>query len=866
MGNEKFNPIRLRVASSTPDNTGRVFVVGVPLPAGGTDDAAGLCVRSGNGQCLPSVVEVKSRWSDGSIRWSLVKFAGNSATADIYLDKASASEMPVLSGFEISQHNGLTVTHEEISYRFTEGRGFPEILLSDVLLHGEGAGFYITDEEGRPCQITYKSPSLEFSDALSAVVDVEGHVRFSDDRELILNVEFHLFADNSFSVKAGIHNPQRAQHRDGIWDLGDPGSVLFERFALELPFADQDEILFQKECGNDWISHRAHPSISLYQASSGGEHWQSPAHVNRYNECRNEFCGYQLELTGGAVQSGARAEPAIVINGGANRYLSITPDEYWQNFPKKTTIDSSIEFDIFPAIAGDCHELQGGERKQHTFHFSVADNLDASKMRVLSDRDRCFVSVDAAAFEQAQVLGTPVGASCEPYEKLLEQSFDPDKGFFAKREQQDEFGWRNFGDVVADHETLYHDDGSYFISHYNNQYDCVYGFARQYLLTGDARWYRLMDELARHVVDIDIYHTDQDRAEYNHGLFWHTDHYQKASTASHRTYSKDHYADDWTGPRGGGPGPEHCYTSGLKTYYFLTGNMDARNAVIGMTSWIANYYEGTGTFVEFCKTLLSRDVKKLIASLRGQRVFKYLYPFDRGVGNYIRALLDSFELTGNQAYLDKAEFVIVNTFGAADDIEQRDLHDIEHTWYYTVFLQEVVRFLDTRREQKNFNAGFQHARDGLLHYATWMEANEQPYLEQPDKLEYPNDTWAAQEIRKANVLYAAYLYAVEDRQAFLKRACFFRDYVVRTLSKSDTLYFARIQALLLQNHGPSGLMDTESPAHSELDQLTVNATHGQYSHYRVGDFFGAVTSGLSRVVKTTNPKREYEWVRTRLGQ
>ena len=55
------------------------------------------------------------------------------------------------------------------------------------------------------------------------------------------------------------------------------------------------------------------------------------------------------------------------------------------------------------------------------------------------------------------------------------------------------------------------------------------------------------DELAGHVTDIDIYHTSRDRAAYNGGYFWHTQHYQPAGTATHRAYSSAR------GSSGGGP-------------------------------------------------------------------------------------------------------------------------------------------------------------------------------------------------------------------------------------------------------------------------------------------------------------------------
>jgi len=56
-----------------------------------------------------------------------------------------------------------------------------------------------------------------------------------------------------------------------------------------------------------------------------------------------------------------------------------------------------------------------------------------------------------------------------------------------------------------------------------------------------------------------------------------------------------------------------------------------------------------------------------------------------------------------------------------------------------------------------------------------MADNETPYLSQPDRLLFPNDTWISQDIRKANVLYGAYRYALTDREYLLK-LCIFPEY------------------------------------------------------------------------------------------
>src|SRR5439155_1016122 len=130
---------------------------------------------------------------------------------------------------------------------------------------------------------------------------------------------------------------------------------------------------------------------------------------------------------------------------------------------------------------------------------------------------------------------------------LVNAAVEGADSFVCKRETIDEFGWRNFGDIYADHENAFSGESQPIVSHYNNQYDAIGGFAAQFMRTGDGRWWRLMTELATHVSDIDIYHTDRDKAAYNHGLFWHTYHYVGAGACSHRSYPRH--------PKVGGGGP-----------------------------------------------------------------------------------------------------------------------------------------------------------------------------------------------------------------------------------------------------------------------------------------------------------------------
>src|SRR4029079_4657263 len=95
-----------------------------------------------------------------------------------------------------------------------------------------------------------------------------------------------------------------------------------------------------------------------------------------------------------------------------------------------------------------------------------------------------------------------------------------------------------------------------------------------------------------------------------------------------------------------------------------------------------------------------------------------------------------------------------------------------------------------------------YARASLLHYARWMAAHEYPYLDKPEILEYPTETWAAQDIRKSDVFaYAAQHARGDEREQFLERAAFFFDASVSTLERLETRTLRRRFVLLLSKGG-----------------------------------------------------------------
>jgi len=193
----------------------------------------------------------------------------------------------------------------------------------------------------------------------------------------------------------------------------------------------------------------------------------------------------------------------------------------------------------------------------------------------------------------------------------------------------------------------------------------------------------------------------------------------------------------------------------------------------------------------------------------------------RGAGHSIAALLDGYRLTGEPLYLNKAEALIRRCIHPADDIPARRLLDIERRWSYTIFLHVLGRYLDDKAARGQFDAMYAYARQSLLAYADWMRAHEQPYFERRDQLEYPTETWVAQELWKSETFtYAAkYTDDAAARAALLERADFFFRYAVTTLGGMPTRTLARPMVLLLSRglmHGyvtrrPEALMAAPGP-------------------------------------------------------
>ncbi|WP_169979002.1 exo-rhamnogalacturonan lyase family protein [Tautonia rosea] len=740
---------------------------GLPMPRGRLVDRSNLALFGPGGKSVATQAEGLARWSDGSLKWVLIDAViGPStpgkhswrleSTSELRPDVAlrvidSADGFEINTGvarFTVDRRNGTCLAGVEI-----EGQ---EIL--------EGpAEFVLTDVRMRQASPRIESVELEADGPVRATVRVRG--RFEGRVTCVFDARLSFFAGTGLvKVDWTLHNPRRARHPGGLWDLGDPGSVLFRDCSLAMTIAGMDDPrIVWRTMPDEAVRSSDIADLEIYQDSSGGENWASTNHVNRNNQVPLTFRGFRNRHAG-REEYGLRANPVLAIAGQRGTITAAIP-EFWQQFPKALEVAGhSIHLRVFPVQCGDPFELQGGERKTHTLwlHFGPPSDPSTAPLDWTHFPARVRARPEWYAGTGAIPRLLPVGGNqeCCLESFLKSAALDEQTGLIARREIIDEYGWRNYGEIFADHEQEHYQGPRPAISHYNNQYDMVLGAMLQDLRTGDPRWSEIFDPLARHVLDIDIYHTQKDRSAYNGGLFWFTDHYKDAKTSTHRTYSR-HNCRSGDRSYGGGPSSNHLFTSGLLLYHYLTGDPAARDAVIELADWVVAMDDGRRNILGVID-----DGPTGLASATGTT--DYHGP-GRGVGNSVNTLIDGWLASGRRAYLEVAEGFIRRCIHPHDEIEKHDLLNVEKRWSYPVFLSTLSRYLGHKAEAGEYDFMYAYARESLLTYTRWMLEHERPYFDRPEELEYPTEAWPAQDFRKANAMRMAAEHADEPLRTDLMR-------------------------------------------------------------------------------------------------
>jgi len=450
---------------------------------------------------------------------------------------------------------------------------------------------------------------------------------------------------------------------------------------------------------------------ALVQDSSGGENWFHRNHVNKDWRIPLSYKGWKAFVDGTEIRQGDRADAWIAVED-PRVGVAVGVRHFWQNFPKAVRAvkgpdgKAEIAAALWPEEFADVHELQGGEQKTHelVFHFYRGDGHGgmpipyghwaetATTMACALNKPAAFaesrVYAESTAFDHVHPYDNK---RCGRYERVNEGSVAGTPfNLFTQIEAVDEYGWRNFGDILADCEGR-----GRILSHYNLEYDMGYAFLMQCVRTVDERpdlalkWWALGEPALRHESDLDVYHTSEDTHNfgvYNNGKHHHTDHLFEPGRATHRAYEEDNIAGDlsWYEIRGGGPESQHMGSRGMLTYAWMSGYPAALKVVQGLADLIV--YKVTTD--RFSQTGL----------------------FFRDSGHNLQMLNDGYNLTGDRKYLETGLKVI--DAGHPDNQDwfrgsppksegssERAPKGTMISWAGSIFLKEIARFLENQERE-----------------------------------------------------------------------------------------------------------------------------------------------------------------------
>ncbi len=492
--------VMVRAGSAGPRRT-EPLTFGVPLPRGRVHDVATLTIDSG-GAPLPTQARALDHWADGSVRWALIdtraEVRSEGAVLVVRDDLAAPPVTHPLTVTITARQASVTSGDTRIDLDLERGHPFVAVLDGDrPVIDAARAAVRILAADGQPMPVRFAAITAEVAGPLRVVLCVDGEASGATGSRIDVRLRLTFLAGLPvMGLELALRNPQAAAHPGGFWELGDPGSIRLREVAVDVPLPGAAGAIFASlERGAPLQA--AELPFTLTQHSSGGEHWASAVHVNSAGAVTLERRGYTTHA-GRVEGAGLRATPLIAAehDGGV---VWVAAEHFWEVFPKALAVaaDGLVRVACLPE-GRDAHELQGGERCDYEFWIAWGeDGIAGSPLEWR--RSPSTALPEAAAVGEAERL--PGLEAAEPaenpvYEELIGAALDGDDTFLAKRERIDEYGWRNYGDLYADHENG-SEPGRQIVSHYNNQYDPIHGLTVQALRHDDHRWWDQARALAR---------------------------------------------------------------------------------------------------------------------------------------------------------------------------------------------------------------------------------------------------------------------------------------------------------------------------------------------------------------------------------
>ena len=671
--------------------SGEITTSGVPLPRDfGAYSPDDLALFDASGSPVPCQKRVTARWGgspdDASkpVKWVLFDFPANvgaSGESVYYVRRSGARAEPAgefdggqglhagnnISGMQTADPQYISVSDDGTTVSVDTGAAVFRMrrdsfdLLSSVELAGIGPilspstqNGFVVSAGGNDYRSSLAPPtSLRVNEGgpLRASVTVRGnHAAAGGGTKLAYTARIHFYAGSSRArvfYTLENHNPTQP---DGMgqpqcWDIGCPGSVAFSGLYLGLRpdvGSSPTALLDTGESGSGPFSSGA--DLSLYQDSSGSPWWD--VHRGHFPRPQSyvSFRGWRARSGGSELGRGERAQAWLDLSGNG-RGLAMGLKDFWQNHPKGIgSSGSEMRLSLFPAEYGGDFSFRPGEHKTHEvfLYFHAGGAGQAGVAETMAAMDSPLLALASPQwYAGSGALGRMVPYSEDPrfsaYERQNLAAFDPSIGptaysLLASIEENDFFGWCDYGDVPLDYETP--------SGQMNLKYNFDQGMLMQLLRSGDLRWWDLADPACRHVADEDVLHHEGTIGHWaDGGYFGHSYHDEPGDSNPHRNY--------------GAPHPDLCFAApGGLLHYYLTGYEEARESAFEVADNMRYRYENS----------YGRGNGEGWADGYNDYGSDSFRPFANG----LRIMTDAYEASGDSRYLATAEWIIEKSRLASD--------------------------------------------------------------------------------------------------------------------------------------------------------------------------------------------------------
>ncbi len=685
-------PLTVRNELAVP-REGATLEVGVPFAQGAISSPDQLGISGPNGTVNALQARTLTQWWDGSPRWVLLTLPVDVPARGTSVYQLSDNGNANGSSALVATDDGTTITVETGVLRFTVDKASFHILETasidsdgdgsydlQVLRPGQSAGLVVDGSDGERYTAAASAPTvaeIEHQGSQSVTLLFKGKLQSETSSSQILNYVTRITAtlgSAELRIQQTLHN-----WRPGAIDYRGDGSVAFQDARIELatPFSNGS-----LKVGADEGSAPMTVSLSsgqrgyIHQDSSGLDSW------NKWTDLKkNSYRGWRFYAgdpqSETQVGSGDQAEGWMEVRSGQNG-VAFGIDEFWQNYPNGLVAqaDGTVKAEFFSEFQSGDHSMRGGEQKTHRIRVDFfSDGGANTQARMLSALNPMIALAPPEYY-----LGTgcfrrtvPVSESPSPDYELYERAgLYGGIGFTADRPEasaggnlayDDVYGWWDYGDFFAEYE--HQGDRA------NCENDYSYGMILQMVRSGNFDWWTFIEPAARHLADIDVYHTQGDLGWRNGGFFTHD-----------RTGSHKHRTDY--------PQPGHYNAQGMFYYYYLTGDpvvYDSAVEVADNTAWRLANDPNSGGYSEV----------KTDGEIRAAAWF-------------LSISLEAWRATGEQKYLDACLDVMRRT-NAADRcwINGPDLCDDTtfdppwqsqvSVWQLGMLMGNLGEFLEERERQ-----------------------------------------------------------------------------------------------------------------------------------------------------------------------